>query len=1030
MKKIYFLLAMLMLTVSSAWADVSVTWSKPAAMSYSDFVALAGTGNTFGLQAVSTNTATYKKWFGFTSETSRVSDITTDQLFTLEGTANAAQFKRVSDGLYLSGAGSFGTTAMDVKLVNREAGDHASEFTSAMQISIDNSSSQHYNANSYAFGGGTGGWSTYVAFQIISVESIVFTDESGNTLAALTNLLLPKGALPSIPGYALTNDPTSGQGIQYEYGETYVFEFTKEPYAINFSKDAKFHDNRSGDDRRIEGVGLRIAGSDDQLLETGWVSYTETTNYKDLTSGTKLVARIGKTVTPIWKQKTNAMKGWVYIDLNNDGDFEDDGERVGTSGIWNSVSTSSLSTSNSFEIPNVEPGDYHIRFNVAWSDDPKGYASILADGGSITDAILTIEENPTAVENTYKIILGEEEIASYNYVDDIGEAPAGMMTLPSYVTLVSTDAPETCAETPSTFTYNVQYDNLPFELGTPYSMTIRDDATPQYNIYVDPANEAKVRTIRSTNEKWTTPTLSNCNYFNWVLGGDFYNGFTFKNVATNKYLTYGTNVSPADNTTATIIEEPNAGAKFILSRKNDKNCFKIKDTANNSFINKRGDDLSTWASSSADGETGSAITFCDPIIVTLEDLQAQLAELAGTAKFDLVDGATVVAPSEYDAPIEINEAIDAANEVDNTDAAAIDAFLTSDQAAMIRGFRSASASHGDPLSTVYVAKAGYNTIILPVNWAIPENWTVYSCSAIDGNVLTLAAKTTASKNRPYIIKTDYDETFQFIGYSNGADTENVKNHGILYGANRAASAPANAYVLNGTDRFSKVYEETEMAANNCWIVVESNATELFFEAQPTPETPTANMRITDAGWGTFYATFAVDIPEGVKAYSGEMQNTGWILLTEVPDGIIPANTAVVVAKNVTGEAETWNLPPSELQPDMFIPTCYTGNANNYNITLNDGDYLLQKQGDVIGWYKVEGNGFTLAPNRCYLAKDDVTVPNQSRSFIGFDPVDDATGISSIATEAKTKADGKYMVKGQIVVVKAGKAYNMSGTEIK
>ena len=644
-------------------------------------------------------------------------------------------------------------------------------------------------------------------------------------------------------------------------------------------------------------------------------------------------------------------------------------------------------------------------------------------------AVMYNEEIPT-VENTYKYFLGEQEITNFTHEDLVGSAPTGALSLPSYVTLVSTDAPETCAETPSTFTYNVQYDNLPFELGTPYSMTIRDDATPQYNIYVDPANEAKVRTIRSTNEKWTTPTLSNCNYFNWVLGGDFYNGFTFRNVATNKYLTYGTNVSPADNTKATIIEEPNAGAKFILSRKNNKNSFKIKDTANNTFINKRGDDLSTWASSSADGETGSAITFCDPIIVTIEDLQAQLAELAGTAKFDLVEGATVVAPSEYDAPIEINEAIDAANEVDNTDAAAIEAFLTSDQAAMIRGFRTASANYGDPLSTVYVAKAGYNTIILPVNWTIPENWTVYSCSEIDGNVLTLAAKTTASKNRPYIIRTDYDETFQFIGYSTGADTENVKNHGILYGANFATSAPANAYVLNGTDRFSKVYEETEMAANNCWIVVESNATELFFEAQPTPETPTANMRITNAGWGTFYATFAVDIPEGVKAYAGEMQNTGWILLNEVPDGIIPANTAVVVAKNVTGEAETWNLQPSELQPDMVIPTCYTGNANNYNITLNDGDYLLQKQADVVGWYKVEGNGFTLAPNRCYLAQGSVPEPNQSRPFIGFEPVDDATGISSIATEAKTKADGKYMVKGQIVVVKAGKAYNMSGTEIK
>ena len=100
------------------------------------------------------------------------------------------------------------------------------------------------------------------------------------------------------------------------------------------------------------------------------------------------------------------------------------------------------------------------------------------------------------------------------------------------------------------------------------------------------------------------------------------------------------------------------------------------------------------------------------------------------------------------------------------------------------------------------------------------------------------------------------------------------------------------------------------------------------------------------------------------------------------------------------------------------------------------DHLLQKnfnnerQEYVVGWYKVESPGFTLARNRCYLAKATVAELNQARPFLGFEPIDDATGISSIAAEAKTKADGKYMVKGQVVVVKAGKAYNMNGTEIK
>ena len=863
-------------------------------------------------------------------------------------------------------------------------------------------------------------------------------------------------------------------------------------------------------------------------------------------------------------------------------------------------------------------------------------------------AVVYNEDIPS-VENTYRYVLGEQEIANYTHEDIVGSAPTGAMSLPTYVTLETTDAPETCTGTASTFTYQVSYnETLPFQLGTPYSLTIRDDATPQYNIYVDPADETKVKSIQNTDEKWTTPTLDNFNYFNWVMGGDFYNGFTFQNVATGKYLTYGENVSPADNTISTIIDEPNAGAKFILSVKYNRNCFKIKGTTNNTFINKRADDLSTWASSNADGETGSAITFCEPIevysttvdlnltddagnvfsatvsgkagkvphltgaegytlseevwdgstltakitfpfptssdqvknptciqsalgeskwranssgylkannkantnpgysnqdrwnwyiypslsedgvfsfqiynvgaekyiptitttnlntetalsdepgsyqfrqvrtdqagfyqestgkfltintsgtnqniwlwtaggghmgstmsfpdaiVITLEEMQAKLAALANTTKFELVEGATVISPSEYAAPSEINAAIDAANQVDSNDGIAIENFLSSDDANKIKQFNNASTSHGAPLTTNYVAKAGYNTIILPVNWSVPSNWTKYSCEAVDGNVLTLtaAAVTGDSKNTPYIVLADKDETFQFIGYSNGADTENVKTAGILAGANFATTAPAGSYILtNGSDRFEKVYEDTEVTANQCWIVLESNAAALLFEAQPTPAKATANMRITDAGWGTFYAPFAVAIPEGVKAYTGTLiteSETPWIRMDELTEGVIPANTGVVVAKEVEGEAYSEDLEEIETTV-ATASTCYTGNAYNYNVVVEEGAYLLQKnyvaekQENVVGWYKVQGKGFTLAPNRCYLSKNAVPAPNQSRPFIGFEPVDDATGINSIATEAKTKADGKYMVKGQIVVVKAGKAYNMNGTEIK
>ncbi len=190
----------------------------------------------------------------------------------------------------------------------------------------------------------------------------------------------------------------------------------------------------------------------------------------------------------------------------------------------------------------------------------------------------------------------------------------------------------------------------------------------------------------------------------------------------------------------------------------------------------------------------------------------------------------------------------------------------------------------------------------------------------------------------------------------------------------------------------------------------------------------APMRITSAGWATFYAPFPVAIPEGVTAYTGTMMDD-WIQLNELTEGCIPAATGVVVAKAVEGDAFVASLTPVDFVPSVPVSSCYTGNTTGAIMNVSVGDYLLQKQNDVVGWYKVEGEGFTLAPNRCYLSKDDVPAPNQSRTFFGFTP-DDATGISSIATEAKTKADGKYIVKGQIVVVKAGKAYNMNGTEVK
>ncbi|MBO4661787.1 MAG: Ig-like domain-containing protein [Bacteroidaceae bacterium] len=185
----------------------------------------------------------------------------------------------------------------------------------------------------------------------------------------------------------------------------------------------------------------------------------------------------------------------------------------------------------------------------------------------------------------------------------------------------------------------------------------------------------------------------------------------------------------------------------------------------------------------------------------------------------------------------------------------------------------------------------------------------------------------------------------------------------------------------------------------------------------------ANMRITSAGWGTFCAPFTVAIPDGVKAYWGENM-ISYIKLHEVV-GYIPANTGVVVTKAVEGDPFEVYLSPNEIEVDTY-PSDFACNTAEEKMDVAQGDYLLQKQNNVVGWYKVNGDGFTLAKYRCYLPGN----ANEGREFVGFEPVDDPTGISSIVSEIKTKADGKYMVKGQIIVVKSGKAYNLNGSEIR
>ena len=168
----------------------------------------------------------------------------------------------------------------------------------------------------------------------------------------------------------------------------------------------------------------------------------------------------------------------------------------------------------------------------------------------------------------------------------------------------------------------------------------------------------------------------------------------------------------------------------------------------------------------------------------------------------------------------------------------------------------------------------------------------------------------------------------------------------------------------------------------------------------------------DAQYGTFCAPFAVEIPEGVKAYTVPSVTGGVLDLNELT-GTIPANTPVVLYSE---------LEEGYFSPDLFgvveegTPTfgLLTGVYEEGDVPV--GSYVLQlkyldDEGDSykVGFYKVvEDAPLYIYPNRCYL-----TVPASGgikEAF--FFNEDDATGIKAMVNGQWSMDNAIYNLAGQ------------------
>lgn len=187
-------------------------------------------------------------------------------------------------------------------------------------------------------------------------------------------------------------------------------------------------------------------------------------------------------------------------------------------------------------------------------------------------------------------------------------------------------------------------------------------------------------------------------------------------------------------------------------------------------------------------------------------------------------------------------------------------------------------------------------------------------------------------------------------------------------------------------------------------------------------------------WATFMSPFAISLSslEDVTAFRITGTDNDEMITEEVTT-TIPANTPVLLYRKTTGS----NYAPSlsgygAAYQDTYTAGLLKGSYVKSEVPASSGtvdNYLLQKNNDVVAFYNVASSGLFIGAYRAYLSMSATS----ARPVIFFPEEDDPTAINAIEAadvEAEGLKDGKYLIDGQIIIVKNGVKYSANGQILK
>lgn len=157
---------------------------------------------------------------------------------------------------------------------------------------------------------------------------------------------------------------------------------------------------------------------------------------------------------------------------------------------------------------------------------------------------------------------------------------------------------------------------------------------------------------------------------------------------------------------------------------------------------------------------------------------------------------------------------------------------------------------------------------------------------------------------------------------------------------------------------------------------------------------TIPVAISDANYASVAFPFATQVPDGVKAFYATHAENGMITLTEIGDGIIPANTgAILYHEGQTTANLTITTTDKTLEGNILNPAT----ARRAGFTAETTYVLAKNSEDKAAFLKSELT--TVPANKAYINADEIPADASASKVLNFN-FGETTGIQSATTNVE------------------------------